>query len=103
MDSAADVHIYNNFRLLTEYLARSTKVVGSTSDGILPRYGTVKIRLIKEDGSKTVILNLQNVFYLPNSLLSLISLGLSNNTDIYYVNENQTLYNKISQKPLAFI
>ena len=102
MDNAVDVHMYNNLKFLIEYLARPTKVVGSTSDGILQGYGTVKIRLVKKDGSKKVILNFQNVFYLLNSLLNLISLGLLNDTNIYHVNKNQILYDKISQKPLAF-
>ena len=102
MDSAADVHVCNDFRLMTGYLANPTRVGGSTSDGILPGRGIVKIRLAKEDGSEGLILNLQNVFYLPNSPSNLVSLGLLNNAGIYHDNKNQILYDKVSRKPLAF-
>ena len=102
MDSAADVHVCNDFRLMTGYLANPTRVGGSTSDSILPGRGTVKIRLAKEDGSKGLILNLRNVFYLPNSPSNLVSLGLLNDAGIYHDNENQILYDKVSRKPLAF-
>lgn len=84
------------------YLANFTRIGGSTLDGILPEYETVKIRLAKEDSSKELILNLQNTFYLPNRPSNLVSLGLLNDTGIYHKNENQTLYNKVSQKPFAF-
>lgn len=102
MDSAADVHVCNDLRLMTGYSANPTRVGGSTSDGILPGRGTVKIRLAKEDGSEGLILNLRNVFYLPNSPSNLVSLGLLNDAGIYHDNENQTLYDKVSRKPLAF-
>ena len=58
MDSAADVHVCNDFRLRTGYLANPIRVGGSTLDGILPGRGTVKIRLAKKDGSERLILNL---------------------------------------------
>lgn len=101
MDSAADVHVCNDLRLMTDYLANPTRVGGSTSDGISPGRGTVKIRLANEDGSEGLILNLRNVFYLPNSPSNLVSLGLLNDAGIYHDNENQTLYDKVSRKPLA--
>ena len=102
MDSTADVYVCNDFRLITDYLANPTRVGGSTSDGISPGRGTVKIRLAKEDGSKGLILNLQNVFYLPNSSSNLVSLGLLNDAGIYHNNKNKTLYDKVSRKLLAF-
>lgn len=87
---------------MTDYSASPTKVGGSTSDGLSPGRGTVKIRLAKEDGSEGLILNLRNIFYLPNSPSNLVSLGLLNDAGIYHDNENQTLYDKVSRNPLAF-
>lgn len=64
--------------------------------------GTVKFRLAREYGNEGLILNLRNVFYLPKSPSNLVSLGLLNDAGIYYDNENKSLYNKVSRKPLAF-
>lgn len=102
MDSAADVHVCNDLRTVTDFTENLTRVGGSTSDGISPGRGTVKIRLAMEDGNEGLILNLRTVFYLPNSLSNLVSLGLLNDAGIYYDNENQSLYNGISRRPLAF-
>ena len=82
MDSAADVHVSNDLRLMTDFKENPTRVGGSTSDGISPGRGNVKIRLAKEDGSEGLILTLRNVFYLPNSPSNFVSLGLLN--DIPY-------------------
>ncbi len=102
IDSGANVHVCNDLRLMTDFAERPTRVGGSTLDKVSPGWGTVRIRLALEDGSKGIILNLQNVFYLPNSPSNLISLSLLNDAGIYYDNEQQALYDKASQKPLAF-
>lgn len=101
MDSAADVHVCNDLRLMTNFLENPTRVGGSTSDGISPGRGAFN-RLTKEDGSERLIPNLRNVFYLPNSPSNLVSLGLLNDAEIYHNNENQSLYDQVSRKPLAF-
>lgn len=102
MDSIVDVHVCNDLRLMTNFVERPTRVKGSTLDGILSGWRTVRIRLALEDGTEGVILNLQNIYYLPNSPLNLISLSLLNNAGVYYGNKQQALYNKASQRPLAF-
>ncbi len=102
MDSAVDVHVCNNLKLVTNFAERPTRVEGSISDGISPGRGIVQIRLALEDGTEGVILNLQNVYYFPNSSSNLISLSLLNDADIYYDNEQQVQYDKASQRPLAF-
>ena len=58
IDSAANIHVCNDLRLMTDFLENPTRVGGSTSDGISPGRGTVKIRLAMEGGSKGLILNL---------------------------------------------
>ncbi len=60
------------------------------------------MKLALDDGSEGIILNLRNVFYLPNSPSNLISLSLLNNAGIYYNNEQQALYDKANRKPFAF-
>lgn len=87
---------------MINFAERPIRVGGSTSDRVLLGQGTVRIRLALEDKTKGVILNLQNVYYLLNSLSNLISLSLLNDAGIYYDNKQQALYNEASQKPLAF-
>ena len=77
---------------MTEYCTHITKIDGSTSDGISPGRGKIRLRLVLKDGSEGLILNLQNVLYLPNSPCNLLSLGFLNNSGIYYDNKNETLY-----------
>lgn len=59
------------------------------------------MRLALKDGTKSIILNLCNIYYLPNNISNLISLSFLNNVGIYYDNKQQALYNKTSQRPLA--
>ena len=92
IDSAADVHVCNDKSIMMEYQERSTKVGGSTSDGVSPGRGKVCLRLGLEDDSEGLLLNLQNVYYLPNSPCNLVSLGLLNNSGIFYNNEFENLY-----------
>ena len=102
MDGAADVHVCNNLRLMTDFTKKPTIVGGSTSDGVFPGCRTVQIRLILEDGSEGLIPNLRNVFHLPNNPSNLASLGLPNEAGVYYDNKRQAVYDKISQKLPAF-
>lgn len=102
MDNAKDVHVCNDLRLMTDLIEKPTNVRGSTADKISPGCGTVWIRLALEDRQKGVILNLQNVFYLPNSPSNLVSLSLLNDTNIFYNNERHILYDKTSRRSLAF-
>ncbi len=102
MDSAADVHVCNDQRLMTEYTEKPTRVGGSTADGVSPGRGKVKIRLAKKDGSEGLVLTLTNVFYLPNSPSNLVSLGLLNDAGIYHHNEDQILYDQSTRKTFAF-
>ena len=102
IDSATDIHVCNDLRLMTDFIKKLTNVRGSTTDRVSPGCGIVWIRLALEDGQEGVILNLWNVFYLLNSPSNLISLSLLNNANIFYDNKHHILYNKISQRPLTF-
>lgn len=86
---------------MTEYRAHTTRIGGSTSHGISPGRGKIRLRLALKDGSEGLILNLSNVFYLPNSPCNLLSLGLLNNSGIYHDNENETLYEIHTRQILA--
>lgn len=102
MESVVDVHICNDLRPNTNFIEKPIRVGGSTTDGVSPSRGIVWIRLVLEDEWEGVILNLRNVFYLPNSPFNLVSLSFLNDNNIFYDNEHHTLYNKTSQRPLAF-
>ena len=87
---------------MTDFKENPTKVGGSTSDGISPGRGKVKIRLALQDGKEGLVLALTNVFYLPHSLSNLVSLGLQNDAGIFHHNEDQALYDLETRKTLAF-
>lgn len=55
-----------------------------------------------KDKIEEIRLNFCNFYYFVNSPLNLISFSLLNNTDIYYNNKQQALYDKAYQKPLTF-
>ncbi len=86
---------------MTEYRTHPTRIGGSTSDGISPGRGKIRLRLALKAGSEGLILNLHNVFYLPNSPCNLLSLGLLSNSGIYHDNENETLYEIHTRQVLA--
>lgn len=86
---------------MIEYCAYVTRIGRSTLDEILSVRGKIRLRLALKDGYKGLILNLSNVFYLPNSLYNLLNLGLFNNSNIYYDNENKTLYKIDTRQILA--
>ena len=71
---------------------RSTKIGWSMSDGVSLGRGKLRLRLALKDGSERLILNLYNVYYLPNSSCNLLSLGLLNDSGIYHNNKNETQY-----------
>ena len=74
------------------------KIGGSTLDGISLGKGKIRLKLVFKDNSENLILNLQNVFYLPNSPCNLLSLGFLNNSDIYHENKNETFYKIYSKQ-----
>ena len=82
-------------------IEQPTKIGGSISDGISPGRGKIRLRLSLKDGSEGLILNLQNIYYLPKSPCNLVSLGLLNDSGIYHDNENKTLYEVNTRQTLA--
>lgn len=86
---------------MTEYRELPTRIGGSTSDGVSSGRGKIRLRLALKDGSEGLVLNLRNVFYIPNSPCNLVSLGLLNDSGIFHDNENETLYQIRSKKTLA--
>ncbi len=101
VDSAADVHVCNDRALMMEYRELPTRIGGSTSDGVSSGRRRVRLRLALKDGSKSLILNLQNVYYLPYIPCNLVSLGLLHDSRIFYDNKNETLYQVKSRQTLA--
>ena len=58
--------------------------------------------LALEDWTKGVILHFYYLYYISNSLSNFICLSLLKDTSIYYMNKQQALYNKASQRALTF-
>ncbi len=77
------------------------KVGGSILDRVLPKRGKIQLSLGLNDDFEGLILNLHNVYYLPNCPYNLVSLRLLNNSGIYYNNEHESLYQVGSRKTLA--
>ena len=77
---------------MVEYCVHVIRIDESISDRILPDQGKIRLRLALKNGSKGLILNFSNVFYLFNSPCNLLSLGLLNNSGIYCDNNNETLF-----------
>lgn len=86
---------------MTEYHDSPTRIGGSTSDGVSPGRGKVRLRLSQKDGSEGVILNLKDVFFLPSSPSNLVSLALLNNNGIFHDNKNETLYDVDTKEVLS--
>lgn len=101
VDSAADVHVYNDKRLMTESREMLTRVGGSTTSGVSTGQGKVKLRHSLKNGSEGLILNLVDVFYLPNSPGNLVSLGRLNDRGIFHNNEDENLYHVENRRVLA--
>lgn len=101
VDSAADVHVCNDQDLMTEYYNRPTRIGGSTSDGVSPGRGKLRLRLSRKDGTEGVILDFKDVFFLPSSPSNLFSLALLNNHGIFHDNANETLYDLKTKEVLA--
>lgn len=87
--------------MMTEYWEHPTKIGDSTSDGMSLGKGKIRLRLELKNDSNGLILNLQNVYYFPNSPCNLISLGLLNNSSIYHDNKHKNPYQIGSKKVLA--
>ncbi len=87
---------------MTEYHERPTRIGGSTADSMSPGWGKVRLFLILKDGRESVILDLKNVFLLPHSPSNPVSLGLLNNHEIFYDNENEMLYDRTTKETLAY-
>lgn len=78
---------------MTDFIKKLTRIERSIVNDVSLERGTIQIRLTIKDRSKRVIFNLGYVFYLLNSLSTLINLSLINDADI--------LNNKVNSKLLV--
>lgn len=86
---------------MTEYRELPTRIGGSTSNGVSPGRGKVKLRLSLKDGREGLVLNPVDIFYLPNSPCNLVSLARLNNSGIFHNNEDGNLYHIKTRQVLA--
>lgn len=86
---------------MIEYKKRPVNMVRSMSNKVLLGCRKVCLHLSLKNNSKGLILNLQNVYYLPNNLCNLVSLRLLYNSKIYYNNKQKIWYHIKFEKVLA--
>lgn len=86
---------------MTEYNKKSMRIGRSILDRLSLGRGKIGVWLGLENDSKGVILNLRNIYYLPNSLCNLMSLELLKDSGIFPDNRNKTLYQLGSESVLA--
>ena len=103
LDSAADMHVCNHRYSFTDYTSYSTDLAGSTSTGTSPGRGTIHKTLILEDGLPSSILILNNVLYIPQCPVNLVSLGMLNQHDIFYDNSNWRLFMGSTAKVIGHV
>ena len=103
LDSAADMHVCNHRPSFINYITRSTGLAGSTSDGTSPGRGMIRKTLALQDDSPSSVLILNNVLFIPQCPVNLVSLALLNQNNIYYDNVNWTLFNGISQNIIGYV
>lgn len=72
-------------------------------DKILLSGEKIRLYLPLKDSLEELVLNFYNVFYLLTSPYNLVSLDLLNDSDIFYYNKNETLYQIRSKKTLALV
>lgn len=97
----ADIYVCNNWCLITKYYKKLIKVGRFIANSFPAVREIIQIWPKLEDGSKEMILNLQNVYCFLSSLCNLMSFKLLNNNKIYYNNRNKTLYQLKSNRVLA--
>lgn len=87
---------------MTGYHKKPTRIGGSTSDGISAGRERVRLRQSLKGGKEGVLLDLKDVFFLPSSPSSLVSLGLLNDHGVFHNNKDETLCDKRTKTPLAY-
>ncbi len=101
IDFITNVHVYNDKLIITKYQNHPTKVKISTLNGVLLGKSKIRFRLGLNNNLKDLILNLQNIYYFPNSPYNLVSFGLLNNSGIYHNNKHESFYQINSRKILV--
>lgn len=85
-----------------KYYAYVTKIGRSILNRILIGQEKIQLKLALKNGFKSLIPNLSNIFYLPNSSYNLLSLRFLNNSSIYYDNKNEIFYKIYIKQILAY-
>ena len=92
LDSAADMHVCNNRSSFADDIVYPTDLAGSTYNGTSPGRGMIRITLASEDDTPSSVLVLNNVLYILQCPVNLVSLGLLNQHKVYFDNLNWNLF-----------
>lgn len=86
-DCIADICIYNQYELFTEFVKSPIALSGITYIGISLRQEIVLLILVLEDGQVRAQIQMTYVLYISQSPISLINLHKFNKTGLYQNNQ----------------
>lgn len=103
LDNAADGHVCNKKLLFSTYHDDPTLITGATASITSPGQGTIQLKLALEDGTLGSTLTLTNVWYMPQCPANLVSQARLNDSNVFYDNENWTLYLRETKQILGSV
>lgn len=102
LDNAADGHVCNQKQLFSIYHDDPMQIAGATSSTTSPGKGIIQLKLALEDGMPGSTLTLTNVWYMPQCPANLVSQARLNDSNVFYNNENWTLYLRDTRQILGY-
>lgn len=103
LDNAADGHVCNEKRLFSTYYDDPTVITGATASITSPGQGTIRLRLALENGTPGSTFTLTGVWYMPQCPANLVSQARLNDSNVFYDNENWTLYFRNTKQILGYV
>ncbi|KAG9381533.1 hypothetical protein A1F94_007187 [Pyrenophora tritici-repentis] len=100
-DTAANRHVFNNRSKFYEYAPIDNDVHGSTGSTTAAGVGTVRLEVVKADGT-TEKISLQNVLYCPDFATNVISQAPFKRAGVWYHSGKDKLYTA-SDEELAYL
>lgn len=93
LDNAADNHVCNQKHLFATYYDDPTQITGATGTSTTsPGKGTIRLNLALENELPGSNLTLTNVWFIPLCPANLVSQARLNDSNVFYNNEDWTLY-----------
>lgn len=103
LDNAADGHVCNKKRLFSTYYNVPTVITRATASVTSLGQGTIQLKLALENGTPGSTFTLTGVWYMPQCPANLVSQARLNNSNVFYDNENWTLYLRGTKQILGYV